>query len=124
MKTLVTGGGGFLGSAIVRMLLERGDTVRSFSRSFYPALENLGVEQVTGDLADGDAVSRAVEGCELVFHVAARAGIWGRWNDYYQPNVVGTENILAACRKYQVHRLVFTSTPSVVYDGEDQEGID
>jgi nucleoside-diphosphate-sugar epimerase len=124
MRVLVTGGGGFLGSAIVRRLVERGDRVRSLARGRYPALEALGVEQVQGDVADAAAVGRAVEGCDLVFHVAARAGVWGRYRDYYRANVVGADNILAACRDRGVGRLVYTSSPSVVFDGRDLEGVD
>jgi 2-alkyl-3-oxoalkanoate reductase len=123
MNALVTGGGGFLGGVIVRMLRERGDTVRSFSRGNYPALNALGVEQANGDLADADAVATAAQGCDIVFHVAAKAGIWGRWDDYYDANVVGTENVIAACRKHAIRRLVFTSSPSVTFAGVDQNGV-
>ncbi|MFA7405767.1 MAG: NAD-dependent epimerase/dehydratase family protein [Pelobacteraceae bacterium] len=122
MKALVTGGGGFLGGVIVRMLRERGDEVRSFSRSAYPALAALGVEQVKGSLEDRDAVIAAASGCDLVFHVAAKAGIWGSYHDFYQANVVGTENVIAACRHNGINRLVYTSSPSVVFDGSDVEG--
>ena len=108
LKTLVTGGGGFLGGAIVRQLLERGDEVRSFSRAEYP---DLGVPQIRGDLADPEAVSSAVEGVDVVFAVAAKAGVWGRYDDYYRPNVTGTENVIEACRRHGVGRLVYTSTP-------------
>lgn len=124
MKALVTGGGGFLGSAIVRALVARGDSVRSFSRSHYPALTTLGVEQIAGDLGDAAAVSAAAEGCELVFHVAAKAGVWGPYGEYYRANVVGTENVLTACRARGIRRLVHTSSPSVVFNGQDMEGID
>lgn len=119
MKVLVTGGGGFLGGAIVRLLRQRGDDVRSFTRSHYPWLDELGVEQVLGDLADPQAVARAVEGCNLVIHTAAKAGVWGRAADFHATNVVGTKNVLAACRRHGVSRLVYTSTPSVVYAGKD-----
>ncbi|MGD0585098.1 MAG: NAD-dependent epimerase/dehydratase family protein [Oryzomonas sp.] len=122
MKVLVTGGGGFLGGAIVRMLRERGDEVRSFSRGLYPALTSLGVEQVSGMLEDADAVATAVKGCDLVFHVAAKAGIWGSYHDFYQPNVVGTEHVIAACLSNGTGKLVYTSSPSVVFDGSDVEG--
>lgn len=124
MNVLVTGGGGFLGGAIVRMLLERGYSVRSFSRGTYPHLDSLGVRQFTGDLGDRDAVVNAAKGCELVFHVAAKAGIWGRYDDFYRANVVGTEHVLAACRMNGIGRLVYTSSPSVVFDGTDVEGGD
>jgi nucleoside-diphosphate-sugar epimerase len=124
MMALVTGGGGFLGGAIVRRLLGRGDSVRSLARNHYPALESLGVEQHQGDVADAGAVLKATAGCDVVFHVAARAGIWGRYNDYYRANVVGTENVLDACRQHGIRRLVYTSSPSVVFNGRDMEGVD
>ncbi len=122
MKVLVTGGGGFLGSAIVRLLCQRGDQVRSFSRGEYAELSALGVEQFRGDLDDREAVSRAAKGCDLIFHVAAKAGIWGSYHDFYRSNVTGTAHILEACRLHGISRLVYTSSPSVVFDGTDVEG--
>lgn len=122
MKAVVTGGGGFLGGAVVRLLRARGDSVRSFTRSRYPWLDELAVEQVLGDLAEFEAVERAVAGCDVVFHAAARAGVWGRYSDFYGTNVAGTENVIAACKKHGVRRLVYTSTPSVVHSGRDVEG--
>jgi nucleoside-diphosphate-sugar epimerase len=121
---LVTGGGGFLGQAIVRRLLERGATVRSFSRQPHEALKKLGVEQLQGDLADEAPVVSAVAGCDVVFHTAAKAGLWGEFVEYRRANVLGTENIIAACRKHHVSRLVYTSSPSVVFHGGDMEGVD
>jgi nucleoside-diphosphate-sugar epimerase len=122
MKALVTGGGGFLGGAVVRLLRARGDAVRSFTRSAYPWLDELGVEQSLGDLADLAAVERAAEGCDVVFHVAAKAGAWGRYSDFFDTNVTGTRNVIAACQKLGIRKLVYTSTPSVVHDGKDIEG--
>jgi 2-alkyl-3-oxoalkanoate reductase len=124
MKALVTGGGGFLGSAIVRQLLERGDQVVSFSRGEYPELAALGVEQRRGDLCEARAVAEAASGCDTVFHVAAKAGIWGDYQEYYRANVLGTENVLAACRLHGISRLVYTGSPSVVFDGSDVENGD
>nr|NIL99129.1 NAD-dependent epimerase/dehydratase family protein [Planctomycetales bacterium] len=124
MKVLVTGGGGFLGKAIVKLLLARGDQVRSFSRSAYPELDQLGVEQCRGELGDAEAVSRAVAGSDIVFHVAAKAGVWGPYEDFYRANVLGTRHVIAACRRHGVKRLVHTSSPSVVFDGTDMEGVD
>jgi nucleoside-diphosphate-sugar epimerase len=77
-----------------------------------------------GDLGDADAVDRAVAGCAAVFHVAAKAGIWGAPADYYQSNVAGTRHVIAACRRHGVRRLVYTSSPSVVFNGRDMEGVD
>jgi nucleoside-diphosphate-sugar epimerase len=123
MNALVTGGGGFLGSAIVRLLVGRGARVRSLSRRRYTDLDDIGVEQVQGDVADPAAVERAAAGCDIVFHVAAKAGIAGRYRDYHAANVTGTENVLSACRKHGIARLVYTSSPSVVFDGRDMEGV-
>lgn len=124
MKALVTGGGGFLGGAVVRLLVERGWIVRSFQRRHAPVLAALGVEQRLGDLADGAAVEAAVAGCEVVFHVAAKAVLWGPPEEFHTANVAGTSNVLEACRRAGVRRLVFTSTPSVVHGGRHLEGID
>lgn len=124
MNALVTGGGGFLGAAIVRRLRERGDTVHSFSRHRYPELEALGVTQHQGDLADPLAVSRAATGCDIVFHVAAKAGVGSRYRDYHRANVLGTVNVLTACRHHGIARLVYTSSPSVVFTGRDMAGVD
>ncbi len=124
MRILVTGGGGFLGQEVVNQLLARGEHVRSFGRAPQPALAARGVEVACGDLADAAAVDRAVAGCEAVIHTAAKAGVWGAWEAYYQPNVVGTQNVLAAMRRHGVARLVYTSTPSVVFNGASHAGVD
>ncbi|MCL2760645.1 MAG: NAD-dependent epimerase/dehydratase family protein [Desulfuromonadales bacterium] len=121
MKALVTGGGGFLGKAIVRKLLDAGHEVTSISRNIYPELTALGVPQYNGDIANFDAVLKAAEDCDIVFHVAAKAGIWGRYKDYYSANVKGTENIISVCRTLSIDKLVYTSSPSVVFDGKDIE---
>ena len=115
MKILVTGGGGFLGQALCRGLVERGFAVRSFSRSRHPALDALGVEQLQGDLADREAVIAAARGCHAVFHNAAKAGAWGRYDGYHRANVLGTHHVIAACRAQGIDRLVYTSTPSVTH---------
>jgi nucleoside-diphosphate-sugar epimerase len=121
---LVTGGGGFLGAAIVRMLVQRGDRVRCLARSHYPELETLGVEQIQGDLTDPDTVTAACAGVDTVYHVAAKAGIWGRYEDFFRANVIGTCNVIAACNTQQVQRLIYTSSPSAIFNGEDMENVD
>jgi nucleoside-diphosphate-sugar epimerase len=124
MHTLVTGGGGFLGRYIVEQLVARGDRVRSFGRGEYPELAALGVEVVRGDIRDRDAVAEACRDTQCVIHAAAIAGIGGPWRRFYETNVLGTENVLAACRAHGVQRLVFTGSPSAVFAGKDQCGID
>jgi nucleoside-diphosphate-sugar epimerase len=123
MHNLVTGGGGFLGRAIVEQLLTRGDQVRSFGRGDYPELTSLGVQVVRGDIRDSVAVSEACQGMDIVFHAAAIAGIGGPWSRFYEANFVGTLNVLDACRAQDVPRLVYTSSPSVTFAGRDQCGV-
>ena len=122
-KVLVTGGGGFLGEAIVKLLVERGDDVRSFSRNLYPELTSMGVKQIQGDISDKAAIEQACKGVSLVFHVAAKPGVWGDYSDYYRTNVTGTQNVIAGCKKHNVPRLIYTSSPSVVFNGTDMEGV-
>jgi nucleoside-diphosphate-sugar epimerase len=124
MKVLVTGGGGFLGGSIVKRLIKRGDSVVSYSRSSYAWHKDFGVESATGDLSDVMALSNAMQGCDAVIHVAAKAGFWGPPSEYFQANLAGTEAVLNACRKAGVKKLVYTSTPSVVHGGGDLNGVD
>jgi 2-alkyl-3-oxoalkanoate reductase len=124
MKALVTGGGGFLGGAIVKALLERGDSVKTIQRGHYPLLIELGAEAIQGDLTKPDDINLAASGCDVIFHVAAKAGVWGDYDEYYQANVVATKNVIEACKKNNIRYLVYTSTPSVVFDGASEEGID
>ena len=121
---LVTGGGGFLGKAIVRLLVERGYRVASFSRHRHPELDALDVKQLNGDIANAGAVKDAVRGRDAVFHTAAKAGVWGPFDGYYRVNVTGTRNVIVACHSCRVPFLVHTSSPSVVFDGSDMEGRD
>lgn len=121
---LVTGGGGFLGEALVRLLRARGDRVSVLARRRHPAVEALGAESVQADLADRAAVAEACAGRDVVFHVAAKAGIWGPDAEFVAVNVVGTRNVIDGCRAARVPTLVYTSTPSVVYPVGHLEGVD
>ncbi len=120
MKALVTGGGGFLGLYIVEQLLAAGHQVRVISRGVHSALQQLNVEFMQGDLRDAATAEAACQGVESVFHVAAVPGIWGPWKEFYGVNTLGTRNVIAGCRRHGVRRLIFTSSPSVVFDGTDQ----
>ena len=122
MKIFVTGGGGFLGFAIVQQLLANGHEVVSFSRKDHQALKKIGATHILGDISEYKVLKEAMTGCEAVFHVAAKTGIWGKYKDYYQVNVTGTKNILQACRELGIRYLTFTSSPSVVYNGNHSEG--
>lgn len=124
MQTLVTGGGGFLGRYVAEQLVQRGDTVRVLARGAYPELVSQGIEVVRGDIRDAMVVQRSCAGVESVFHVAAIPGIWGSRRMFHETNVIGTRNVIDACRAAGVARLVHTSSPSVVFDGQDHVDAD
>uniref|UniRef100_UPI00321708D6 NAD-dependent epimerase/dehydratase family protein n=1 Tax=uncultured Draconibacterium sp. TaxID=1573823 RepID=UPI00321708D6 len=119
IKVLVTGGGGFVGMALVRRLTDSGYDVTSFSRNIYKEHTQLGVKSIQGDITDAVSIKKACEGIDVVFHVAAKVGIWGNKNDFYKVNVTGTENVINACRAEGVKQLIFTSSASVVFGGSD-----
>lgn len=123
-KALVTGGGGFVGLAVVRALRARGIETSVVGRHRYPAAEAAGASCLVGDIRDAEFMNQAAAGHDTVFHVAAKAGIWGSRDAYYSINATGTENVIAACRQQGVRVLVQTSTPSVVFAGRDIEGGD
>jgi len=123
-QILVTGGGGFIGRHIVERLLGRGLKVTCLGRSLQPKLQAKGVRTLQGDLAEPRTVTSACKGMDAVFHVAAKAGVWGKRQDFYHTNVLGTRNVLQACRKNKVPFLVYTSTPSVVFNREPFTGED
>ncbi len=123
-KVLVIGGGGFVGRAIVKKLVRQGIPVTVFGRSRYPAVEKLGCKVIRGDIRDRTLLTDACHGFDTVFHTAAKAGVWGPFEEYNSINFNGTENVLHACRKNRVKSLVYTSTPSVVFDRGDIKGGD
>lgn len=119
MKILVTGGSGFLGRHILQALRKEGlEQIRTLNRKPCEDLKDQGIEVIYGDLADDNAVDKAIKGCDVVFHVAAKAGIWGSYASYYEANVVGTQNVINACLNHHVKYLIYTSSPSVVFDGK------
>jgi nucleoside-diphosphate-sugar epimerase len=125
-QVLVTGGGGFLGKALIKRLLTHTPDIRSLSRKQYPELDALGIEQIQGDISDPAAVERACQERNIVFHVAAKTGgMWGSYQGFYETNVGGTRNIIEACKQQEIVYLIHTSSPSVVYDGNaDVMGVD
>jgi 2-alkyl-3-oxoalkanoate reductase len=134
MKAVVTGGAGFLGSHIVRRLLERGDEVVVVSRSVGATLAspasqadaaggaNPAFTGIAADVRNAAEISAAIKGADVVFHAAAKAGVWGSRDEYFSINLTGTRNVLAACQQHGVRKLVYTSTPSVVFEHGDLVG--
>lgn len=124
MKVLVTGGGGFLGCHIVELLQQRGYEVRAIGRRPQPVLESRGVEFFCGNLARYEDIGAAAMGVEAIFHVAGRAKLDMNSRAYYETNVLGTKNVIQACKDYGVHYLIYTSSPAVVFNGDAFSGDD
>ncbi len=124
MNALVTGASGFLGLYVVEELVARGDRVRAVCRRTNPRLAALGVELVQADLRDRTAVAAACHGIDVAFHVGGIAGMGGPWSRYHDTNVRGTRNVIEGCLAHDVTRLVYTSSPSVTFNGTSQEGVD
>ena len=113
MKAFVTGGTGFVGSAVIRKLLADGHTVRALMRTGANTrmLDGLPIEHVNGDLSDASVLQQAMTGCDWVFHVAALYAYWGySWDEFYQSNVDGTRRVLEAAARSGVQRIVHTSS--------------
>jgi len=123
MKVFITGGGGFLARYIIQQLLADGHEITAYQRGDYSFLKEWCATCIKGDLTDAKLLSQSMQNHDVVFHVAAKAGVWGDYNEYYQANVIGTKNILKACEENSIKYLIYTSTPSVVFNGEDEEGI-
>jgi dihydroflavonol-4-reductase len=117
MKTLVTGGTGFIGANVVRALLQRGVEVRALvrPRSDTRNLDSLDVELVAGDLRDRSSLEAALEGCDTLYHVAALYALWARQpREIYDSNVGGTVNILEAAAQAGVQKIVYTSSVATI----------
>lgn len=113
MRILLTGATGMTGRATALKLLERGDDVTVLQRR--PS--GLGCREILADLTDRTAVRAAAEGQDLVLHLAAKVGAFGRWADYERVNIGGTAAVLDGCRSAGVPRLVNVSSPSVAHAG-------
>ena len=125
MKILVTGASGFIGGRFARFALEQGLDVRVNGRRA-EGVEHLvrrGAEFIQGDLNDADLVRDLCRDVEAVVHCAGAVGLWGKYQDFHQGNVLVTENVVEACLKQRVGRLVHLSSPSIYFDGRDHVGL-
>jgi len=123
-RILVTGYGGFLGAAICQQLIQDGYQVRGLARGNYPKLANLGVECIQGSITDPQSVSASLQNVDAVIHTAAIAGVWGKASDYQSINVDATDLLLRGSQSIGIRAFVYTSSPSVTFDGQPQSGID
>ena len=120
----MTGGSGFIGSALVARLTREGWAVRALARSdgSAAAVERAGARAVRGDLSDVGAMSEGAAGCEVAFHLAAKVGDAGPWKDFQSATVQGTANALAACRAAGVRRFVHAGSEAALMEGQPLVG--
>lgn len=121
-KVVITGGTGFLGSTLAIAAIKRGWQVTAIARHSDPGLIADGVKFVLVDIANRDSLpllESAMAGADIVFHTAAKSDIWGHWQEYRATNIYGTDNVLAAAKSAGVKNFIYTSSPSVVYTGEN-----
>ncbi len=121
MKILVTGGTGFLGQHLVRALQTDGHDVSFLGRDFTRAqlLLQAGARPIVADLRDQAAIRQACEGIEVVYHVGALSAAWGKREDFYGSNVEGTRAVINGALAHGVRRLVYVSSPAVIFTGHD-----
>jgi nucleoside-diphosphate-sugar epimerase len=125
MNILITGGTGFLGQHLARALLDQGHQVRLIGRDMAPAgaLIAAGAQPIVADLRNQAAVIAACSGVDAVYHAGALSAPWGRRADFFAINVDGTAALLAGCRRYAVRRVIYVSSPSVIFNGRDHRDL-
>lgn len=124
-RYVITGGGGFVGKALGKALRAQGHEVLSLARGSYPELAKFGIETAQVDIAAPvPQWQELLRGADGVFHTAAKVDMWGKREDFFRTNVTGTRNIVDACRALGIRNIVFTSSPSVIHDGSDLQGVD
>lgn len=127
MRILVTGGQGFLGGALVRGLLAHRYTAAEITvtaRRPAPDLEALGVKVARVDLRQREAAIEVTRDVELIFHTAAKAGVWGDFSEYHAINVDATNHLLEGAQRHGVRYFVHTSSPSVTFPGHCEIDVD
>src|SRR5438045_1100914 len=114
---LITGAGGFVGSAVARVLVRCGYSVRALTRRSSPRshIADLGLDFCEGDLRDANTARAAVEGVRYVFHVAADYRLWARDpSEMFATNVTGTQTLMREALRAGIERIVYTSSVATI----------
>ena len=122
MKIIVSGGTGFLGSSLAQNLSGAGHEVHTIGRKPASTTGSNKLIHHTFDLSKDTLPASLLSDTDIFFHIAAKAGVWGEYSEFYNANVVATEKILVACESANIPRLIYTSTPSVVFSGKSIVG--
>ena len=123
MRVLITGATGFLGGYLVREFALHGCDVIAFGRNAEIGGQLRDCTFVRGDFTVYEDISRAAKGADVVVHAGALCNVWGRWQDFYDTNVLGTKRVLDACREHGVPKFVFVSSCSVYSSTHDRINI-
>lgn len=120
-KIVVTGGTGFLGKRLSEKLSEIGYDVTALGRNDRVGieLEKNGIRYERVDLADKKKLNEIFRNVDIVFHCAAKSSLWGKYEEFYAANVIGTDNVIDAVKSNKVSRMVYVSSPTIYYDNED-----
>lgn len=120
MKLLITGGAGYLGSELCRLLINNSFEVISLSRNHYQHLDELNIKSIVGDIRDTQLLESILTDIDVVIHLASKSSSWGPYEDFYQTNVVGTKSLIEACKNSNVKYFIFASSASVAFKNENQ----
>jgi nucleoside-diphosphate-sugar epimerase len=125
MKVIITGATGFLGRNLAEAFHGEGMQVTATGRSqaVGKELREKGIEFKEADMLDPDQLNNAFLPADCVIHSAAKSGPWGTYKDYFEPNVYGTRNVIQACKKHDIKKIIFISSPSLYFTGKDRYNI-
>ncbi len=125
MKVIITGATGFVGRNIAEALAKDSFEVVATGRNqkIGEELQKSGIKFIKAEITDYDEVKGAFSSADIVVHCAAKTADWGKYDEFYQTNVIGTRNVINACREHDISKIIFISTPSVYYSGKDRLNI-
>lgn len=125
MKIIITGATGFLGRNLAESLHHDGCEIIATGRSVRigEALRKTGITFIPADIQNGSQLNNVFSSADCVIHCAAKAGDWGKYKEFYDTNVMGTRQVISACKCNAIKKIIFISTPSVYFNGKDRYNI-